>query len=234
MAMLMVFAFGSPAAGADIFPSMAAAAHGPASAAPDAAIDADAPGRDRAYTLAAATVIAARVSEKPANRRKTKAVSRMRQRPSPAVDSDVVDGISDAPVVSFDTALSTGPVDAPHPATANFPSIFPAGGGRDDVAPSGAADIRRIDVKQLEASFGIARRWDVALCATLRKEDRVAYSTGVSVGYNVFGDAWLNLGYNFLTPEDEDLSRLRFTAKGPFVSFRLNVGPNAVKRWLGR
>jgi hypothetical protein len=52
---------------------------------------------------------------------------------------------------------------------------------------------------------------------------QIDYSTGVSVGYNIFKNIWASVGYNFAGFEDKDFADGNFTAKGPFVKFRLKM-----------
>jgi len=47
------------------------------------------------------------------------------------------------------------------------------------------------------------------------------YSTGVSVGWNMVRNIWLSVGYNFDGFQDRDFSAAAYSAKGPFIRFRM-------------
>jgi hypothetical protein len=51
--------------------------------------------------------------------------------------------------------------------------------------------------------------------------DQIEYSTGASCGVGVVDNVWMSLGYNLVGFYDPDFSAADFTAKGPFLRFRL-------------
>jgi flagellar motor protein MotB len=57
---------------------------------------------------------------------------------------------------------------------------------------------------------------------------------GVDVGVNVATNLQLRIGYNFSGFEDEDFSRNRYTAEGPFVSFSLKADQASLRDLLRR
>ena len=50
---------------------------------------------------------------------------------------------------------------------------------------------------------------------------QIEYSTGGSFGFNVMTNVWMSLGYNITGFYDADFSAADFTAKGPFLRFRM-------------
>jgi len=50
---------------------------------------------------------------------------------------------------------------------------------------------------------------------------QIDYSTGGSFGFRVMTNIWMSLGYNFTGFYDADFSAADFTAKGPFLRFRM-------------
>ena len=50
---------------------------------------------------------------------------------------------------------------------------------------------------------------------------QIDYSTGGSFGFNVMTNVWMSLGYNITGFYDADFSAADFTAKGPFLRFRM-------------
>jgi nucleoid-associated protein YgaU len=92
------------------------------------------------------------------------------------------------------------------------------------------------DLTGMEIRYDLHDRWDVGLRASMLHSWEAKdfdYSTGASVGVNVFDNAWLSVGYNFLGFEDEDFSKARFTAQGPYVQFRFKFDQDTPEDLLG-
>jgi hypothetical protein len=49
------------------------------------------------------------------------------------------------------------------------------------------------------------------------------------MGYNLFKNAWLSAGYNFTGFEDRDFSAGSYSAKGPYLQFRLKFDFQSAK-----
>ena len=96
------------------------------------------------------------------------------------------------------------------------------------------------DLTGLEARYDLTSEWDVGLQASLLHSwnaGQMDYRTGVSVGYTMFKNAWVSLGYNFTGFDDEDFSAADYTAEGPFAKFRLKFDQKSVREmvdWFGR
>ena len=95
------------------------------------------------------------------------------------------------------------------------------------------------DLVGLEARYDITRHWDVGVRGSVLHSwnaGQMDYSTGASVGYAIVKNAWLSVGYNFTGFEDEDFSAGSYTAKGPFLQFRLKFDQQTVREmvdWFG-
>ena len=61
---------------------------------------------------------------------------------------------------------------------------------------------------------------------------RSIFAPAVSVGYNLFKNAWVSAGYNFSGFEDADFSEADYTAQGPFVTFRVKFDQQSVKEMI--
>jgi hypothetical protein len=89
-----------------------------------------------------------------------------------------------------------------------------------------------IDLFGLESRFDITTRWDFGVRLSLlhswnlRQYD---YSNGISSGYNLFKNAWLSVGYNFTGFEDNDFSAGSYSARGPYLQFRLKIDYESAK-----
>jgi len=89
-----------------------------------------------------------------------------------------------------------------------------------------------LDLIGLESRYDITSRWDLGARVSLlhswnlRQYD---YSNGLSTGYNLFKNAWLSVGYNFMGFEDKDFSAGSYSAKGPYLQFRLKIDYESVK-----
>ncbi len=95
------------------------------------------------------------------------------------------------------------------------------------------------DLIGLEARYDVTQRWDIGVHGSVLhswNSNQFDYSTGLSLGCNVFKNAWVSVGYNFLGFEDDDFSDGHFTAQGPFVKFRIKIDQQSVcdivKKWI--
>jgi len=93
---------------------------------------------------------------------------------------------------------------------------------RDDIAGrrySGYTDLVGGEVRQ-----NLSTRMDVGFRLSGLHSwhaKQIDYSTGGSFGFNVMTNVWMSLGYNITGFYDADFSAADFTAKGPFLRFRL-------------
>jgi uncharacterized repeat protein (TIGR01451 family) len=80
------------------------------------------------------------------------------------------------------------------------------------------------DLYGLELRYDVAKKWDLGLRACVRhswNSHQLQYSTGPSVGYNPFTNAWVGAGYNVIGFRDEDFTDGDFFTQGLFFQFRL-------------
>jgi uncharacterized repeat protein (TIGR01451 family) len=95
------------------------------------------------------------------------------------------------------------------------------------------------DIVGLEGRYDISKDWDIGLQGSILhswSSGQLDYCEGVSIGYNVMQNAWISLGYNLTGFKDKDFSQADFTARGPFIRFRLKFDQNSVRdaaKWLG-
>jgi len=96
------------------------------------------------------------------------------------------------------------------------------------------------DVVGVEGRYDLTKKWDIGLRGSALhswNSGQISYSTGPSVGYNLFKNAWVSLGYNVVGFTDRDFSAADYTAQGPFIRFRFKFDQNSVKEvanWLNR
>ncbi|MDH3643721.1 MAG: hypothetical protein OES38_16575, partial [Gammaproteobacteria bacterium] len=86
-----------------------------------------------------------------------------------------------------------------------------------------------------EYRHSLGHKWDWSVRgASLHSfnADLFEYSAGVSLGHNVFHNAWVSLGYNFLGFEDNDFVTADYTAKGPYLKLRMKFDQDMLKRFL--
>lgn len=86
---------------------------------------------------------------------------------------------------------------------------------------NGFTDLVGVDFRR-----DLAERWDLGLQASLLhswNSDVIDYSVGADVGYAFARNVWLSLGYNFAGFDDEDFSEARYTARGPYIRFRIKA-----------
>jgi hypothetical protein len=96
------------------------------------------------------------------------------------------------------------------------------------------------DLTGVETRYNLTPKWDLGLHASVLHAwtmGQFDYRSGMSVGYSLFKNAWLSLGYNFTGFKDEDFTAADFTAQGPYIKFRLKIDQQSVKEmvdWFGR
>ena len=91
------------------------------------------------------------------------------------------------------------------------------------------------DLIGLETRYDLTAKWDLGLHASVLHSwsaGQIDYRTGVSVGYAMFQNTWISLGYNFTGFRDEDFSGADYTAQGPFIKFRLKFDQQSVKQMV--
>lgn len=84
----------------------------------------------------------------------------------------------------------------------------------------------------VDARRDLDARWDVGFQATafdVPDAGTREYSFGADLGRRFGGRLWVSLGYNFAGFSDRDFSRERYTARGPYLRFRLHVDQDALR-----
>jgi len=88
------------------------------------------------------------------------------------------------------------------------------------------------DLIGMEVRHDLTEKWDMAIHGRIlhswnaRNYD---YSAGASIGYNIYENMWVSVGYNFTGFEDRDFSRGNYTAQGPSLRFRMKVDQESVR-----
>ena len=88
------------------------------------------------------------------------------------------------------------------------------------------------DLVGIEARYDLTKKWDIGIRGSVLHSwhsSQVSYSAGPSVGYNIFKNAWVSIGYNFVGFSDKDFSASNYTKQGPYVRFRFKFDQNSVK-----
>jgi uncharacterized repeat protein (TIGR01451 family) len=88
-----------------------------------------------------------------------------------------------------------------------------------------------------EARYDINEKWDIGgqVCALHSiRNNQFGYSAGLSIGYSVMENVWLNLGYNVIGFEDRDFSQGRSLSKGFFLKFRIKFDQLTAKQAKNR
>lgn len=81
-----------------------------------------------------------------------------------------------------------------------------------------------IDLVGAEVRRDLTSKWDVGVHGNVLhswKSGQLDYGIGASVGHQVFDNAWVSVGYNFLGFDDNDFSGAEFRSQGFFLNFRL-------------
>ena len=93
------------------------------------------------------------------------------------------------------------------------------------------------DLTGIEARYDFTKDWDIGLHTSILHSwnaKKFDYGSGVSFGYKVVKNGWVCAGYNFDGFTDKDFSRGNFTAKGPFVKFRIKFDQESIHEMLRR
>ncbi len=87
----------------------------------------------------------------------------------------------------------------------------------------------------IEYRYDLHPRWDLGVhtsALTSFGADTMQYSYGVSVGHNLFENAWISLGYNADGFVDDDFVAAEYTAKGPYLKIRMKFDQALANRFL--
>ena len=60
----------------------------------------------------------------------------------------------------------------------------------------------------------------------------IRFALGADIGLTVAENTWLSFGYNIVGFHDDDFSQSRYTAQGPYVTFRIKADKDVFKDWL--
>ncbi|MDX1508357.1 MAG: hypothetical protein R3358_08760, partial [Woeseiaceae bacterium] len=97
---------------------------------------------------------------------------------------------------------------------------------------TGFTDLIGVDLRR-----GFRSKWDVGVNTSIYhsyESDVIDYGFGVDVGYNLYDNLWLTLGYNLAGFDDNDFSQARYTAQGPYLRFSFKADQHTLKRIAGR
>ncbi len=88
------------------------------------------------------------------------------------------------------------------------------------------------DLVGLEARYDLTDRVDIGFRLSMLhswQSGQLDYSAGPSLGIHVAKNMWVSVGYNLAGFQDDDFSRINYTAQGPFVQFRLKFDQDSVR-----
>lgn len=97
-----------------------------------------------------------------------------------------------------------------------------------------------VDLTGLEARYDLTEKWDIGLHGSVLHAwdlNHYDFSSGLSLGYLLFTNCWVSLGYNFTGFHDEDFSRNNTTSEGIYMKFLIKFDQQAVREgmeWLKR
>ncbi|MGI9290815.1 MAG: hypothetical protein ACR2QG_06025, partial [Gammaproteobacteria bacterium] len=83
----------------------------------------------------------------------------------------------------------------------------------------------------------IGTRWDVGIHGDVLhswNSDVQSFGWGMDVGVTILDNFWISLGYNFDGFNDEDFSKADFTAKGPYIKFRIKADQDTFHNLINR
>jgi hypothetical protein len=86
-----------------------------------------------------------------------------------------------------------------------------------------------------QGRWDLSTRWDLGAWASVLTAVETMtrdYGLGASLGYGLMENVWISFGYNLFGFEDSDFSQGEFTARGPFIKFRLKFDQQDLKAIL--
>lgn len=87
----------------------------------------------------------------------------------------------------------------------------------------------------VDATWALNDRWDLGVQGSMlyaKSAHNHDYNLGAYLGYNIFEDAWLMLGYNIEGFEDEDFQEQNYRKEGVYVQFKMKFNQNDLKNSL--
>ncbi len=93
-----------------------------------------------------------------------------------------------------------------------------------------------IDLWGAEWRRDLKSRFDIGVHGSAYRAPQlgiVEHGFGIDIGVTLAENVWISLGYNFAGFDDEDFSRNRYTAQGPFLRLRMKVDQASLKSLLG-
>jgi hypothetical protein len=93
-----------------------------------------------------------------------------------------------------------------------------------------------IDLWGAEWRRDLNQRFDLGLHGSVYRAPELGifeHGLGIDLGISVAKNIWISFGYNFSGFDDEDFSRNRYTAQGPFLRLRMKVDQASLKSLLG-
>ena len=93
------------------------------------------------------------------------------------------------------------------------------------------------DLVGIEARYDVTPKWDVGARTSVLhswESSQIDYGTGFSIGHSFAENTWVSFGYNITGFKDNDFSGSNFTAKGPFMNFRIKFDQESVREAVKR
>ncbi|MET0658451.1 MAG: hypothetical protein ABW110_09895 [Steroidobacteraceae bacterium] len=91
----------------------------------------------------------------------------------------------------------------------------------------GLSDLYGVDVRR-----DLSSRFDIGLHGTLLNSwqaDVSDYAVGLDLGWTIARNVWISLGYNVQGFRDTDFEASRYTARGPYLKFRMKADQDTFK-----
>lgn len=91
------------------------------------------------------------------------------------------------------------------------------------------------DLFGMQLIYDFTDHWDFTIQASalrVRHLNNYQPNAGLAVGYNMFDNFWLSLGYNFVGYYDQDFTGAEYARKGIYMRFRFKYDQNTLEEWL--
>lgn len=91
------------------------------------------------------------------------------------------------------------------------------------------------DLLGIELIYDFNDDWDVTAHTSALRVRHLAHtqpSAGMAVGYNMFDNFWLSMGYNFVGFYDQDFTAAEYSREGIYMRFRFKFDQNSLEEML--
>jgi uncharacterized repeat protein (TIGR01451 family) len=92
-----------------------------------------------------------------------------------------------------------------------------------------------VELFGIDARYEVADKIDIGVqgsAIVAHNAGNIDYGAGVYIGYNIFDNLWINLGYNFAGFDDDDFSLQTYRHQGPYIKLRMKFDQENIEKYV--